>query len=75
MEWVKFPLILKSTKTGKLYLRLSLSKKSKFTTEWTCDDVAVMKSLIEENLLSSEKSHGDMPEVINVALENITDIH
>ena len=75
-EWVEYPTILRSTKTGKLYLRIETSKNSKFKTSWRKNEENVVKALIEENLLSSEKrSSTEMPSVMNIALDSITEIN
>lgn len=72
-EWVHYPLVLRSIKTGKLYLRIETMKNSKFSTEWRRNQAIVAKALIEQDLLSSEKrSDSEMPIVMNVAIESIT---
>ena len=74
-EWVHYPLVLKSIKTGKLYLRIETMKNSKFQTEWRRNQAIVTKALIEENLLSSEKSTKEMPIVMNIAIDDIISIN
>ena len=75
-EWVHYPLILRSIKTGKLYLRMETMANSKFETEWRRNKAIVAKALIEQDLLSSEKSsREEMPMVLNVALDNIIAIN
>ena len=74
-EWVHYPLVLKSIKTGKLYLRIETMKNSKFQTEWRRNQAIVTKALIEENFLSSEKSTREMPIVMNVAIDDIISIN
>ena len=74
-EWDHYPLELKSIKTGKLYLRIETMKNSKFQTEWRRNQAIVTKALIEENLLSSEKSNREMPIVMNIAIDDIISIN
>jgi hypothetical protein len=75
-EWVHYPLILKSTKSGKLYLRVETMANSKFHTEWRRNKAIVAKTLIEQDLLSSEKRDNEtMPIVMNIALDSITAIN
>ena len=50
-------------------------KNSKFQTEWRRNQAIVTKALIEENLLSSEKSTREMPIVMNVAIDDIISIN
>ena len=75
-EWVHYPLVLKSVKTGKLYLRIETMSNSKFKTEWRKNQAIVAKALIEQDLLSSEKSSKDeLPIVMNVAIDSIISIN
>lgn len=74
-EWVHYPLILRSIRSGKLYLRMETMSNSKFETEWRRNKEIVAKALIEENLLSSEKRSSDeLPTVMNVAIDDIISI-
>lgn len=75
MEWVVYPYILKSIKSGKEYLRLETAKNTRFETVYTMDGRVVDKAEVEPYLLASEKSKGEMPIVMNIGLENITEIH
>lgn len=75
MSWVVYPTILKSDRTGKEFLRMETAKNSKFTTEYSIDGRKVNREDIEGYLLASEKKSGcDMPTVMNVGLDNITDM-
>lgn len=75
MEWVVYPYILKSVKSGKEYLRLETAKNTRFETVYTMNGKVVTKEEIEPYLLASEKSKGEIPTVMNIGIENITDIH
>lgn len=74
-EWVQYPYILKATKSGKEYVRIETAKNSKFETVYTMNGKVISKAEAEPYLQSSEKKHGDMPNVMNIGLENITEIH
>ena len=74
-EWVAYPLVLRSVKSGKLYLRMETMSNSRFQTEWRRNKAIVTKAAIEADLLSSEKRDSEeLPIVLNVAIENIIDI-
>ena len=75
MEWVTYPYILKSVKSGKEYLRLETAKNTRFETVYTMNGQTVTKAEIEPYLLASEKGNGEMPTVMNIGIENITEIH
>ena len=75
MSWVNYPTILKSDKTGAQYVRIELNNNTKFETEFYCDGVVVDKASIEEFLLASEKSKGEMPTIMNIKLDTINYIH
>ena len=75
MEWVVYPYILKSVKTGKEYIRLETAKNTKFETIYKVNGKEVTKAEIEPYLLASEKAKGEMPTVMNIGIENITEIH
>lgn len=75
MSWVVYPTILKSDRTGKEFVRMETAKNSKFTTEYSIDGRKVNRKDIEGYLLASEKKSGcDMPTVMNVGMDNITDM-
>lgn len=75
MEWVNYPTILKSVKSGKEYLRLETAKNTRFETTYTMNGQTVNKADIEQYLQASEKKSGEMPIVMNIGLENIIEIH
>lgn len=75
MEWVVYPYILKSIKSGKEYLRLETAKNTRFETVYTMNGQVVNKADVEPYLQASEKKSGEMPIVMNIGLENIIEIH
>ena len=75
MEWVVYPYILRSLKTGKEYIRLETAKNTRFETVYTVNGKEVVKADIEQYLQASEKKSGEKPTVMNIGIENITDIH
>lgn len=75
MEWVTYPYILRSLKTGKEYIRLETAKNTKFETVYTMNGKVVEKAEIEGYLQSSEKKSGSLPSVMNIGIENIKEIH
>ena len=75
MEWVQYPTLLKSSKTGKQYVRIETNRNTKFETVYTVDGVEVQKADIMDLLLASEKSKGEMPTVLNIGLDTINYIH
>lgn len=74
MEWVKYPILLRSTKNGKEYLRLETSQNSKFETEYYIQGEKVSKESIKYYLQASEKNSGDLPAILNISTESITSI-
>lgn len=73
-EWVKYPTILKSLRTGEEYIRIETNSNSKFDTTYIMDGKVVTKKDIEPYILASERSKGDMPVVMNIKVSNITAI-
>jgi uncharacterized alpha/beta hydrolase family protein len=69
-----YPYIKTSVKTGKQYAVLTLNKNSKFDTVYTLNGKEVPKAEVEQYLLASEKSKGEMPSVLNIGLDTITEI-
>ena len=74
-EWVIYPYILKATKSGKEYVRIETAKNTHFETVYSMNGREVTKAEIETYLQASEKKSGEMPTVMNIGIENITDIH
>lgn len=74
MSWIQYPTILKSDKTGKQYVRIETNKNTKFNTTYTMNGKEVTKQEVEPYLLASEKSKGEMPTVLNIGLDTITEI-
>lgn len=70
-EWIVPNLTLRSLKTGKTLLRVSLAKSSKFVTEYYLNGRKVDKSKIEPLVLKSEIRSHDMPEVFDVCTDDI----
>ena len=75
MEWIQYPIILKSIKTDKHYIRLETAKNTKFNTTYKVNGVEVDKSEIEQYLQASEKRSGEMPSVMNIGVDDINYIH
>ena len=73
-EWVTYPYILKAIKSGKEYVRIETAKNTRFETVYTINGVETTKAEIEKYLQASEKKNGEMPTVMNIGLENITEI-
>lgn len=74
-EWDVYPTLLHSIKTNKQYIRVETNNNTLFETTYIMDGKVVNKKDIEQYMLASEKSKGDMPVVLNIGVENITDIH
>ena len=74
MSYVVYPTILKSDKTGKEYVRLETNKNTRFETVYMVNGKEVDKSEIECYLQSSEKKTGEIPTVMNIGLDDITEI-
>lgn len=76
LQWVQYPVILQSVKSGAEMLRIETAKNSTFKTQYYVQNgnelQAVTKEQIQEYLYVSEKSNGEMPTVLNIKLENIT---
>lgn len=74
-EWVNYPTILKSTRTGDNYIRVETNSNTKFDTVYTVNGREVAKADVEQYFLASEKSKGDMPVVMNIKMDSISYIH
>ena len=74
-EWDVYPTLLHSIKTKKQYIRVETNSNTLFETTYIMNGKVVNKADIEQYMLASEKSKGDMPIVLNIGVENITDIH
>jgi len=74
-EWDVYPTVLHSIKTNKQYIRVETNSNTLFETTYIMDGKVVNKADIEQYMLASEKSKGEMPIVLNIGVENITDIH
>lgn len=70
-EWIIPNLTLRSLKTGKTLVRVSLAKSSKFVTEYYLNGRKVDKAKIEPLVLKSEIASHEMPEVFDLATDNI----
>ena len=74
LEWIKFPVLLKNTKTGKEFLRLSkINSNNKPKTVFLINDVEVDKDIVKPMAYASEFSERDS-DVFNIDLNNIVDI-
>lgn len=71
LEWLKYPYVLVNPKTNKQFLRIETAKNTKFETQYFMNGREVKKTEIENYLLSSEKSKGEIPTVMNIGLDNI----
>lgn len=74
-EWDVYPTLLHSIKTNKQYIRVETNSNTLFETTYIMNGKVVNKADIEQYMLASEKSKGEMPVVFNIGVENITDIH
>lgn len=74
-EWDIYPTVLHSIKTNEQYIRIETNSNSKFDTTYIMDGKVVNKADIEQYMMASEKSRGEMPVVMNIGVKNITDIH
>ena len=74
-EWDVYPTLLHSIKTNKQYIRVETNSNTAFDTTYIMNGKVVNKADIEQYMLASEKSKGEMPVVFNIGVENITDIH
>lgn len=73
-EWDVYPTVLHSIKTNKQYIRLETNSNTVFDTTYIMDGKVVNKADIEPYILASERSKGEIPVVMNIGVENITDI-
>ena len=74
MEYVIYPVILKG-KNDREFLRIETAKNTEFETAYVMNNRVVSKSEIEQYLQASEKRHsGELPTVMNIGLDTITDI-
>lgn len=69
--WEVFPRILRAEKSGKLYARLNVTKATRFATVYFLDGKRIDKATIAPYLLASEISKGEIPLVLNVAVDAI----
>lgn len=74
MEYVIYPIILKSIKTNKHYLRIETNKNTKFKTIYYKDGKEIDKKDIEKYLQSSEKQKKELPIVMNISMDDILEI-
>ncbi len=74
-EWDVYPTLLHSIKTNKQYIRVETNSNTLFETTYIMNGKVVNKADIEQYMLASEKSKGEMPVVFNIGVENIQDIH
>lgn len=74
-EWDVYLTLLHSIKTNKQYIRVETNSNTAFDTTYIMNGKVVNKADIEQYMLASEKSKGNMPVVFNIGVENITDIH
>ena len=73
LEWVTFPVLLRSPKTDKRYIRFELAKNSKFTVQYFIDGQETTKAEIENYLQASEKRSNDGT-VMNIGVDTIINL-
>lgn len=74
MEYEIYPIILKG-KNDRKYVRIETAKNTRFETQYFMNGSKVSKADIEMYLQASEKkSGGDLPTVMNIGLDTITEI-
>ena len=74
MEYEIYPVLLKG-KNDKRYVRIETAKNTRFETEYFMNGKPVNKTEIAQYLQASEKKpSGDLPSVMNIGLDNITEI-
>ena len=75
-EYILYPVLLKATRSDKKYLRIETNSNTKFISTYYLNGVEINKSDILDMLLASEKkSSGDMPPVIDITLDYITEVN
>lgn len=74
-KWIEYPYILQSIYNDTEYVRIETAKNSVFETEYTKNGVRVTKSEIADLLYANEKAHREMPTVMDINLDNITNIN
>lgn len=75
MEYEIYPVLLKG-RNDRQYIRIETAKNTRFETEYYMGGEKVNKADIEQYLQSSEKkSSGDLPTVMNIGVDSITEIH
>jgi hypothetical protein len=74
-EWVNYPTILKSTRTGANYVRVETNSNTRFESVYRVNGKEVNKADVEQYFLASEKSKGEMPVVMNIKMDSISYIH
>lgn len=74
-EWVTYPTILKSTKTGANYVRVETNSNTRFESVYRVNGKEVNKADVEQYFLASEKSKGELPVVMNIKMDSISYIH
>jgi hypothetical protein len=74
-EWVTYPTILKSIKTGANYVRVETNSNTRFESVYRVNGKEVNKADVEQYFLASEKSKGEMPVVMNIKMDSISYIH
>jgi hypothetical protein len=74
-KWILAPYILENTKTNSIQLRVTTAENSKFDTQYFLNGKAVSKDELKGIALASElPSSGNMPDVLNLKVENIISI-
>ena len=74
MEYIVYPVLLKG-KNDRQYIRLETAKNTRFETTYFINGKPVKKSEIAQYLQASEKKpSGDLPPVMNIGIDNITEI-
>lgn len=74
-KWILAPYILENTKTGSIQLRVTTAENSKFDTQYYLNGKPVSKDELKGIAQASElNSTGNMPDVLNLKVENIISI-
>lgn len=74
LEWEVYPTLLRNKFTGKQFVRVETMSNSIFNSNFYKNGREVSKESILDVLLASEKSRGERPVVMNIPLENITEL-
>lgn len=75
LEWIQFPILLKNTKTGKEFLRVSkLNSSNTPKTIFTQNGIEIDRETVKKVAYASEFSERESPDCFNIDLNNIINI-